>query len=466
MIEYRMSVIPPNLNEIYQNLGAFRKSLIRFYPDRTGTINAGDVLRWTLPKEILTMDTLMHYFEITTTRAGTNGTNEIRSTHFPRNSASIIDTISVFINGQVFENIQSYNHLFNLIYDNTSGFNYYQSGIRALECADPSIKYSVADASGNAITATVSGANITATVESNVCENRRPLQIRNWIGFLGTCQRILDLTNVEVVIEIRYASAQILFAGLQVGGTPVAVTPTYTLPNFYMTIFKLNFDDDYYQMALNSLKASGNYSIVFKTYNSARSAQVDKSTNPNLQFSTTAKYLSKCYFTMLNGTFDTLDIIQNTTSNVSFSEVMANLRTNRDAFNQSRFFAKNAVSLTEAQVEINGIPVYPFPQPLHLIKNNNFEAFGIEDDRLVGDFPGLQSLESWTKYGFLMATSFEFPKAWKNGIVSGYPNPTGNLLTINFRTTFTSATDKVYLLAYAERIVRANFNGSAVSIDY
>ena len=220
-------------------------------------------------------------------------------------------------------------------------------------------------------------------------------------------------------------------------------------------------------MALNSLKASGNYTIVFKTYNSARSAQVDKTSNPNLQFSTTAKYLSKCYFTMLDGTFDTLDIIQNTTSNVSFSEVMANLRTNRDAFNQSRYFKKTGVSLTECQVEINGIPQYPFPQPLHLIKNNNFEAFGLEDDRLVGDFPGLQSLESWSKFGFLMATSFEFPNAWKNGIVSGYPNPTGNLLTIKYQTTFAStATDKVYLLAYAERIVRANFNGSAVSIDY
>jgi hypothetical protein len=66
-----------------------------------------------------------------------------------------------------------------------------------------------------------------------------------------------------------------------------------------------------------------------------------------------------------------------------------------------------------------------------------------------------------------MACSFEFPIAWKNGIVSGYPNPTGNLLTINFRTTFPSGLpDSVFLLGYAERIVRANFNGSAFSIDY
>ena len=91
----------------------------------------------------------------------------------------------------------------------------------------------------------------------------------------------------------------------------------------------------------------------------------------------------------------------------------------------------------------------------------------MEGDKTVGDFVGLQSLESWSKFSFVMATSFEFPKAWSNGIVSGYPNPTGNLLTINYRTTFSNtATEQIYLLAFAERVVRANFNGSAVSIDY
>jgi hypothetical protein len=462
------AVIPPNLNETYRNLGGFRKNLVRFYPDRSGVINSSDVLRWTLPKEILCMDTLMKYFEITTTKSATNTATEIRSTHFPRNSASIIDTISVFINGQSFENITNYNHLFNLIYDNTAGFNYYNSGIRALECTDPSIKYSMNDTSSNVITSIVSGTNITSTTESAVCENKRPLQVRNWIGFLGTCQKILDLTNVEVVIEIRYAPASILFQGLPIGATGLTTfTPSYTLPNYYMTIYKINFDDDYYSLALNSLKSTGNYSIVFKTYSSARGPQVDKTANPNLQFSTTAKYLSKTFFTMLDGTYDTLDTIQNTGSNISFSENMANFKTNVNAFNQSRFFKKSGSSLTECQLEINGIPQYPFPQPLHLIKNNNFEAFGIEGDNTVGDYVGLQSLESWSKFGFLMATSYEFPNAWKNGIISGYPNPTGNLLNIKYSTTFSSTAEgKIYLLAFIEKVVRANFNGGAVSIDY
>ena len=228
-----MSVIPPNLNETYRNLTGFKKNLVRFYADRSGTINANDVLRYTLPKEILDMRTLLHYFEFSSTAAASGTSSHRQGTFFPRNSASIIDTITVFINGQVFENITNYNHLFNTIYDNTAGYNYYNSGVRALECADPSIKYTVADASGNAITGTVQGALNSSTTETAVCENKRPLQIRNWIGFLKSCNKVLDLTNVEVIIEIRYAPATILFIGVDVGTTGRAsATPTYTINNY------------------------------------------------------------------------------------------------------------------------------------------------------------------------------------------------------------------------------------------
>jgi hypothetical protein len=417
------------------------------------------------------MDTLLHYFEFSSTAAAT-GTSSVRQgTYFPRNSSSIIDTITVFINGQVFENITNYNHLFNLIYDNVNGYNYYHSGVRALECADPSIRYSIANASGNAITASVQGAVSTFTTDATACDNKRPLHITNWIGFLGTCNRVLDLTNVEVVIEIRYASPAIVFTGID-ATSPASLTVNYSIDKYYMTIYKINFDDDYYQMALNSLKASGNYSITFKTYSHARSGKVSRSTNPNLLFSTTAKWLSKLYFTFMQGNFDTTTYLlnQGTSSTVatpSFSQLQANFLTNIAAFNQSRFFQKNAVGLIEAQVEINGLPVYPFPQPPHLIKCNNLEALDLEGNIHAADYPGLQSLEQWTKYGFLQAVSFEHRDAWKNGIISGYPNPTSNLLNIRYNTTFSADnTNDLYILAFAERVVKANFIGNTVSIEY
>lgn len=463
------AVIPPNLNEVYRSMSGYRKSLVRFYADRTGKISQNDVLRFTLPKEIMLMDTLMHYFEFTST-AAQSGTSTRQGTFFPRNSASIIDTITVFINGQVFENITSYNHLFNLIYDNTCGHAYYQSGIRALECADPSIRYTTT-VSTEAITAATQGSSATGTTDASVCDTARPLQIRNWIGFCGTCNKVLDLTNVEIILEIRYVSAAFMFLGID-ATTPTALTPSYQIDNYYMTIYKINFDDDYYQMALNSLKASGNYSITFKTYSNARSAKVARSTNPTLQFSTTAKWLSKLYFTFMQGNFDTPTYLlnQGTSSTVatkSFSELQADFKTNIIAYNTSRYFQKNSIGLTEAQVEINGIPIYPFPQPPHLIKYNNLEALDLEGNIYAADYPGLQSLEQWQKYGFLQAVSFEHRDAWKNGIISGYPNPSSNLLNIKYNTTFSSAnTNELYILAFAERVVKANFNGSAVTIEY
>lgn len=454
--------IPTNLNEIFSKMQGYRKNLIRWYADRTGVINANDVLRFTFPKEILDLDSLMHYFEFTSTAAA-SGTGSVRQgTFFPRNSASIIDTITVFINGQVFENITSYNHLFNLIFDNTCGHNFYQSGMRAIECADPSIRYSITNA--GVITGTVQGATSTATTDATACDNARPLQITNWIGFLGTCNRIVDFTDVEVVVEIRYAPANIMFLGAAVP-SPSALTPSYTINNYYMTAQKITFDDDDYYRALNSLKSSGNYILTFKTYTGSRSGSVEKSTNPNLQFSSTAKHLSKLYFTFIDGSFNTMGLIENSSPTISFNENSSNLRTNVNAFNQSKFFQKNGISLTEAQVEINGIPVYPFPQSIPLIHNNNYEALDMLGDKQATNFIGVQSLESWSKYCFLMATSFEHKDAYKNNIITSYPNPNRNLLNIIYRTTFSSPSGSVFLQAWAERVVQAIFKDSSVVID-
>lgn len=465
------SIIPPNLRRAYQNLNGYKKNLVRFYADRTGVINANDVLRWTFPKEIMTMDTLMHYFEFTCTRSQTGGTGSTsQGTHFPRNSASIIDTITIFINGQVFENIVSYNHLFNIIMDNIAGYNYYCSGIRALECTDPSILYTL-NATTEAITAAAQGLSA-GTTDASVCDTKRPLQIRNWCGFLGTCNRIIDLTDVEFVVEIRLASANIMFKGKDAAGTPTVVTPTYTIDNYYMTINKISFEDDYYQKTLKALKASGNYSIVFKTYSTARSAAISKATGPILQFSTTAKYLSKLFLTTMDKDYDTITYLLNQgaasgAETPAFLKLLADPATNIAAFNQSRYFQKNASGLKEAQIEINGAPVYPFPQPPHLIKNNNLDAFDLEGDNYCGDYPGLQSLEQWTKYGFIQAVSFEHRDAWKDRIITGYPNPTGNLLTIKWSPTFDGGnTNNTILLGFAERVVTANFNGYGVTIDY
>jgi hypothetical protein len=104
---------------MYRKLTGYRRNLTRFYADRTGAINPTDTLRWTFPKEIVSLESLSHFFEFTSTAAGTGTISTRTGTFFPRNSASIIDAITVFINGTAHENITNYNHLYNLIYDNS-----------------------------------------------------------------------------------------------------------------------------------------------------------------------------------------------------------------------------------------------------------------------------------------------------------------------------------------------------------
>jgi len=461
-------VVPENLNEIYRNLPGYRKQMIRFYADRSSTINQGEVIRYTFPKKIICLDTLMKYFEFTST-ASQSGTSTRQGTHFPRNSASLIDTLTIFINGQVFENIVSYNHLFNILYDNQTNYNYNISGVRSLEITDPSISYTL-NPTTEAITAVALG-TATGTTDASVCDTKRPIQIRNWCGFFNTAQRIIDLTSVEFIAEFRLANSNILWKGLD-ATSPTNLTPSYSIDNYYMTIQSISFDDDYYQKSLDALKAAGKYTIVFKTMSTARSAAIAKSSGPILQFSTTAKYLSKLYLTCIDKDFETINYLQNQGTNSStitpvFSTLLANTLTNIVAWNQCKFFQKNACGLVEAQIEINGIPVYPFPQPPHLIKHNNFDSLDLEDNIHASDYPGLQSLELWTKYAFLQAVSFEHRDAWKNKTISGYPNPTGNLLTIKWSPIFnTGNTNNTILLGFAERVVKANFSGNSVSIEY
>jgi hypothetical protein len=87
--------------------------------------------------------------------------------------------------------------------------------------------------------------------------------------------------------------------------------------------------------------------------------------------------------------------------------------------------------------------------------------------RHATNYVGCQSLEQWSKYCFLMAALFEHKDAWKNNIISGYPNPSRNLLNIKYSCTFptTYIEGSVFLLAFAERIVECKFIGGSFTID-
>ena len=461
------AVIPKNLTNYLRVITGYHKQLIRFYPDRSGTINSQDILRWTFPREILNIPSLTHFLDFSTSYIGSTSTTVYyQGCYFPRNSASIIDTTTLFINGAVFENIPSYNHLFNVLYDNTTGIDYNQNSLRQLENNDPSMAYTVGS-NNETITPSIQGSS--ATYSADPSDSKKPLQIRNFLGFLGTCKpAVLDLRNVEVILEIRYAVPQIMWKGVVPTGTLTTVTPAFTIDKYYMTIEKISFDDDYYNIALDSLKSTGNYTVVYKTYNLARGPAVTKQSNPTLQFSVTSKYLSKLYLTFVDSSNLTISTLQNTSNTVAWAKQITDPSTYTDAFNQSIYFKKNGVNLTDSQIEINGIPVYPYAQTLAQIKNNNLIALGLDNNVSCAEYNGFFDLTSWSKYGFLQVVNFEHPNSFNDeNIITGYPNPNNIQLNLKWSTNWLStASGSIYMFAYSEKVSQVHFNGSQVTIEF
>jgi len=60
--------------------------------------------------------------------------------HFPRLSSSIIETLTIFVNGTQIESIQNYHLLYNTLYD-LDGGGIDQQAKRHLENVDPSVYY-------------------------------------------------------------------------------------------------------------------------------------------------------------------------------------------------------------------------------------------------------------------------------------------------------------------------------------
>ena len=81
----------------------------------------------------------MYYQGICSTANSTTGKG-----HYPRLSSSIIDTLTIFVNGTQIENIQNYNLLYNTLYD-LDGGGIDQQAKRCLENVDPSVYYLVTD---------------------------------------------------------------------------------------------------------------------------------------------------------------------------------------------------------------------------------------------------------------------------------------------------------------------------------
>ena len=112
------SSFPKNLAYAVKSLSGFSKSTVKLLPDnRTSQVQSGDIIRLRLPQNsLIDLRTFTMYYD-GSTESDTAG----NKAHFPRLSSSIIETLTIFVNGTQIENIQNYHLLYNTLYDLDGG---------------------------------------------------------------------------------------------------------------------------------------------------------------------------------------------------------------------------------------------------------------------------------------------------------------------------------------------------------
>ena len=99
---------PKNLAYNDKTLSGFSKTVVKLTPTPKTAVEAGNTFKVRLPPNTLVdLRTLSLFYEGTCTSTG--GAGYLR---FPRLSSSIIDTLNIYVNGTLIENIQDYGLLY------------------------------------------------------------------------------------------------------------------------------------------------------------------------------------------------------------------------------------------------------------------------------------------------------------------------------------------------------------------
>ena len=132
---------PKNLAYTLKQLSNFTKQTVKVIPDRVNAVNLGEVSRFKLPASaMIDFRTLSIFADVSLYKwvIGADGTEY--ALHLLRNTASLIQQITITCNGVQLCNINDYNLLYNTLYD-LEGADYSQTSKRFLENADPSVYF-------------------------------------------------------------------------------------------------------------------------------------------------------------------------------------------------------------------------------------------------------------------------------------------------------------------------------------
>lgn len=450
---------PKNLAYTLKQLSNFTKQTVKVIPDRVNAVNLGEVSRFKLPASAMIDFRTLSIFADVTLYKGTIGANGAEyALHLPRNTASLIQQITITCNGVQLCNINDYNLLYNTLYD-LEGADYSQTSKRFLENADPSVYFY-----GKNTTANDTPIGVVNAMDGNGTafsyEAKRPIVINNFLGFIGSLSTpVLDLNDTgDMYLEIRWASPNVCW------GTANTTAPTYNtttncyLDNLRLTCSKINFESsEYYDLKAQKLLTDG-LLIGYYDYWTSRGTAVQKSSGVNMNFNINTNSLDQCIATFQKSDYQTIKAL---VLNNGASTTIANLKTFNqiladpvgqtttaagigDAFNQSYYFMRSGCDIATSQWSINSTNIDPYPLPPSEIWNQNLIALGNNniDFGTSGVHPGCFSLYHFLKYYFCHILSLENlsgdGQMWRSGLSGN-----GSTVNISYQATFSKTTGGV-----------------------
>jgi hypothetical protein len=425
---------------------------VKMTPDRTTGIAPNDIITIKLPNNSLVdLRTFNFFYKFST--SGTTGT----FIH-PRYASSIIERLSLIINGQTVDILPSYNFLYNTLMD-LEGSSFDQFSKRNVcEFFDPSLKYTAADPSSSADVAIV-GANWLAT--GTTAPSKIDGAVTHFLGFLGSCSpSVLDTSDLgDVFLQIQFATPYILPSTINATSQTLAGA-SFTLDDVYATCDVISFaSDEYYNLKSTKLNSSG-LNVGFYSYLNARFASVTKSSGINVNWNVSANSLDQIICTVCktdqNSTWKPMIVYGSNDAGATvynMAQLIADpigkvnntgsIRTEvaGDCFMNSWFFIRPGQALKESRLSINNRPInygYLTPKEVYL---ETLKALGYNQIDLGtnGLNAGIFSIQHFLKYYFAHITDLTIQDT-KDFYISGL-NSLGSTLTITWDCSFSGSSN-------------------------
>ncbi len=438
--------LPQGLLYRYKRISNISRQNMKIPPNNgQGEVFAGQKIIVTLPQNaLIDLSTFTMDFKGYTQHNGSNGvlgpTGYCQTRFFPRNTASLIETMEIKIGGQTRSLINNYGYIYNILNDFTTGTDATNKN-RIGQNADPSCKYYYSKSGVRRRC----GFPIGLISDPKSANDQDDYTIRNWLGFFQGSTNIIDTSMFgQIDLEISLASsgilglgaspvaaalAQVTAANSEIGIAIPAATQLATVIAAEGTSYKLSdisFSFVRYDVpkavtdAMTAVLASGSvYQYWFPSYNSFMGQPVTGS-----KTGTTRISISTSSLEMLIGTFmvekrDTQTQFLLGDYNFTYPQITTQASaeygladtTFRNAiikcepicFNQTKYFVRNGTSLKQCRWAIGN--VYFNYETIPEQFSNVLRAFNTQNDVLGGFHEGLTGLPAFqdTYYAHILS---------------------------------------------------------------